>query len=82
MVTKIARRSVLLGGAAIASLAAIYGRSHSWGGVYKPAVLGRAVPGKSSFDEFSTAEQVTEGIDLSGKTALVTGCNSGFEVRM
>lgn len=26
----------------------------------------------------STAEDVTEGIDLSGKTALVTGCNSGI----
>ena len=25
----------------------------------------------------STAEEVTEGMDLSGKTALVTGCNSG-----
>jgi NAD(P)-dependent dehydrogenase (short-subunit alcohol dehydrogenase family) len=26
----------------------------------------------------STAEDVTEGMDLSGKTALVTGCNSGI----
>jgi NAD(P)-dependent dehydrogenase (short-subunit alcohol dehydrogenase family) len=26
----------------------------------------------------STAEQVTQGLDLSGKTALVTGCNSGI----
>ncbi len=26
----------------------------------------------------STAEEVTRGIDLSGKTALVTGCNSGI----
>lgn len=26
----------------------------------------------------STAEQVTEGIDLSGRTYLVTGCNSGL----
>ncbi len=26
----------------------------------------------------STAEQVTEGMDLAGKTALVTGCNSGI----
>ena len=26
----------------------------------------------------STAEQVTEGMDLTGKTALVTGCNSGI----
>jgi NAD(P)-dependent dehydrogenase (short-subunit alcohol dehydrogenase family) len=26
----------------------------------------------------STAEEVTQGMDLSGKTALVTGCNSGI----
>ena len=32
----------------------------------------------SSFGYRSTAEEVTEGIDLSGKTALVTGCNSGI----
>ena len=30
------------------------------------------------FGADSTAEQVTEGLDLSGKTALVTGCNSGI----
>ena len=30
------------------------------------------------FGADSTAEQVTEGMDLSGKTALVTGCNSGI----
>ncbi len=32
----------------------------------------------SPFDRNSTAEEVTAGIDLSGKTALVTGCNSGI----
>ena len=32
----------------------------------------------SSFDKHSTAEQVTVGIDLAGKTALVTGANSGL----
>jgi WW domain-containing oxidoreductase len=30
------------------------------------------------FSKRSTATQVTEGVDLSGKTALVTGCNSGI----
>ena len=30
------------------------------------------------FGAESTAEEVTAGIDLSGKTALVTGCNSGI----
>ncbi|TDJ44328.1 MAG: SDR family oxidoreductase [Gammaproteobacteria bacterium] len=32
----------------------------------------------SPFAYRSTAEEVTEGIDLTGKTALVTGCNSGI----
>ena len=35
-------------------------------------------PLKSPFSKRSTAEEVTTGIDLSGKTALVTGCNSGI----
>jgi NAD(P)-dependent dehydrogenase (short-subunit alcohol dehydrogenase family) len=33
---------------------------------------------RSSFAADATAEQVTEGIDLSGKTIVVTGCNSGI----
>jgi len=33
---------------------------------------------RSDFDEDSTAEQVTEGIDLDGKIAVVTGCSSGI----
>lgn len=33
---------------------------------------------RSPFDEESTAEEVTERIDLSGKIAVVTGCNSGI----
>ena len=33
---------------------------------------------RSEFDEDSTAEQVTEGIDLAGKIAVVTGCTSGI----
>ena len=39
-----------------------------------------ATPGvpRSSFDADSTAEEVTEGIDLSGKLAVVTGCTSGI----
>ncbi len=37
----------------------------------------QSVP-RSSFGAQSTAEEVTEGLDLSGKTAVVTGCNSGM----
>ena len=33
---------------------------------------------RSEFDEDSTAEAVTEGIDLAGKIAVVTGCTSGI----
>ncbi len=33
---------------------------------------------QSGFGEDSTAEEVTEGIDLSGKLAVVTGCTSGI----
>lgn len=33
---------------------------------------------RSAFGPSATAEQVTAGIDLTGKTALVTGCNSGI----
>lgn len=45
------------------------------------AYAGRAgaqdVP-RSSFGANATAEEVTAGIDLSGKTIVVTGCNSGI----
>lgn len=34
--------------------------------------------GPSGFGYGSTAEQVTEGLSLAGKTFLVTGCNSGL----
>jgi WW domain-containing oxidoreductase len=34
--------------------------------------------GASGFGYASTAEEVTEGIDLAGKTALITGVNSGL----
>ena len=32
----------------------------------------------SSFNKESTALEVTEGLDLTGKTAFITGCNSGL----
>lgn len=40
-------------------------------------VFAQAVP-RSAFGAESTAEEVTAGLDLSGKTAVVTGCNSGI----
>ncbi|XP_024990318.1 short-chain dehydrogenase TIC 32, chloroplastic-like [Cynara cardunculus var. scolymus] len=35
-------------------------------------------PGPSGFSHYSTAEQVTDGIDASGLTAIVTGGSSGI----
>lgn len=32
----------------------------------------------NTYDDETTAEEVTAGLDLSGRTALVTGCNSGI----
>jgi NAD(P)-dependent dehydrogenase (short-subunit alcohol dehydrogenase family) len=37
-----------------------------------------ASKGESGFGYNSTAEEVTEGLNLEGKTILVTGCNSGL----
>ena len=47
----------------------------SCGGVERVPVQG--IPA-SGFDEDSTAEDVTSGIDLNGKFAVVTGCTSGI----
>lgn len=47
----------------------------SCGGVDKLPVP--SVP-DSPFDEDSTADEVTEGLNLSGKLAVVTGCTSGI----
>ncbi len=37
-----------------------------------------SLPAKSAFNRRSTAEQVTDGIDLSGKNIVITGVNSGL----
>src|SRR5688500_13479506 len=42
-----------------------------------PLATQAATP-RSQFVRSSTAEEVTAGLDLSGKTAVVTGCNSGI----
>lgn len=57
-----------------AALALAQGLS-ACGGDQKRAAEG--VP-RSPFNEDSTAEQVTNGIDLDGKIAVVTGCTSGI----
>ena len=43
------------------------------------SLIGRLLKnGPSGFGYNSTAEDVTAGLDLTGKTILVTGCNSGL----
>ena len=64
------RRSVLQAAGALATLPLA-----ACGGVER--VPSDGVP-RSSYDAASTAEEVTRDIDLTGKIAVVTGCNSGI----
>jgi NAD(P)-dependent dehydrogenase (short-subunit alcohol dehydrogenase family) len=59
-------RRGFIGRSALLALAAYAGRARA-----------QDVP-RSSFAAGATAEDVTAGIDLSGKTIVVTGCNSGI----
>ncbi len=65
------RRQFLKASTAACSLPLLAG----CGGPVKEATAGVPV---SSFDKESTAEEVTDGIDLKGKLAVVTGCTSGI----
>lgn len=75
----ISRRRILQHGTLLGAAATL--GPVAWGAApptYLPAVPGRPVPGPSGFGFESTAEEVTTGMDLTGLTALVTGCNSGL----
>lgn len=74
----VSRRSVLKSGAAATLVSALPPIAFSEEFDYKPAVPGRPVPTQSKFGKRSTAEDVTAGMDLTGMTVLVTGCNSGL----
>jgi len=65
MANRVTRRQILQNGTLVA-LASACGPG-----------FGQSVP-RSNFGAQSTAEEVTAGLDLSGKTAVVTGCNSGI----
>ena len=73
----VSRRQVLHYGALL-GVATISRLSSASEAAYRPAVPGRPIPGESPFGFESTAEAVTVGLDLTGRTALVTGCNSGL----
>jgi NAD(P)-dependent dehydrogenase (short-subunit alcohol dehydrogenase family) len=49
----------------------------AWAATPDPARAEITLP-RGPFGEASTAEEVTAGLDLSGMTAVVTGCNSGL----
>ncbi|MEM8499834.1 MAG: SDR family NAD(P)-dependent oxidoreductase [Pseudomonadota bacterium] len=69
------RRQFVTLSAAAATTAALSGCSNS---EQKPPDSPKQGFKMSGFGPESTAEQVTLGLDLTGKTALVTGCNSGL----
>lgn len=71
---QISRRKFLLGSGSVVAAGTLPGCVDTDGEDYgRP----EGVP-LSNFDKTSTAEEVTAGLDLSGKTALITGCNSGL----
>ncbi len=62
------RRKVLLSGSALAASAFL--PTHLWAGI-------EDVP-RSDYGFETTADDVVQSIDLNGKTAVITGCNSGL----
>ncbi|MEE4185554.1 MAG: SDR family oxidoreductase [Gammaproteobacteria bacterium] len=74
MRTPINRRQLLTGATGAAAVAALPGCANP------DAQSGERPPGVpiGPFGVDSTALEVTEGIDLTGKTAFITGCNSGL----
>jgi NAD(P)-dependent dehydrogenase (short-subunit alcohol dehydrogenase family) len=71
---EISRRQFISGTSAVAATSALTacGNPDQQSGVRPDGVP------VSQFDANSTAEQVTAGLDLTGKTAFITGCNSGL----
>ena len=74
----VSRRSVLQSGIAASLISSLPSMAFAEELAYKPAVPGGPMPPKSAFGKRTTAEQATADMDLSGMTALVTGCNSGL----
>lgn len=76
----VSRRKLLVGGAVVLAGVGGYAVSRR-GGDDKPIVRPPGVP-LSDFGAESTAEEVTAGLDLSGKTYLITGATSGLGLEM
>ncbi|MEZ5565298.1 MAG: SDR family NAD(P)-dependent oxidoreductase [Gammaproteobacteria bacterium] len=67
------RRQLIAGGTAMVAASTLAACS----GEDKPIVRPKGVP-LGPYGAESTAMQVVEGLDLRGKTALITGANSGL----
>jgi NAD(P)-dependent dehydrogenase (short-subunit alcohol dehydrogenase family) len=74
MPSSINRRQFIAGTAVAAAASVTAGCSNPDA---QPSERPEGVP-VGPFDRDSTAMDVTDGMDLSGKTALITGCNSGL----
>lgn len=74
MPAKLSRRTLLAGTTAAAATAALPGCSNP---DEQTSERPEGVP-VGPFGRDSTAMEVTEGLDLTGMTALITGCNSGL----
>lgn len=74
----VSRRNVLQSGVGLVLGATWQSSGFAAEPYYKPAISGRPTPPQSTFSAKNTAEEVTEGLQLEGLTALVTGCNSGI----
>lgn len=70
---KLNRRQVILSAMAVGAGATVTGCGSS---VHKVTIDNRLPT--AQFGAKSTGEDVTDGLDLNGKVALVTGCNSGL----
>jgi len=68
MTNLLSRRQLIQTSVSVAALSLLPHRA--WAGI-------EDIP-RSSFDVTTTADQVAEGMDLTGKTALITGVNSGI----
>jgi NAD(P)-dependent dehydrogenase (short-subunit alcohol dehydrogenase family) len=71
------RRQLIAGGTVLAGATLTMSLASCSRGEDKPIVRPEGVP-VGAFGAKSTADEVTTGIDLTGKTALVTGGNSGL----
>ena len=76
MTLRVDRRLLLQGGSALAIATLLPGCATSRGWSPNPALISD-VP-RSDYGFATTCDDVAAGYDLSGKTILITGCNSGL----